>query len=88
MAVATVLNDRAKRKYTNMLTSLELLVGLLPNIEREIRKMNSRAKGRTYRMATPDELMKMVSDVRKSIVDFTEKCKQYETKLTTNEWKV
>jgi hypothetical protein len=86
--VVAVLNERAKSRYTSLLTALELLGTQLPAMEKEIRKMNPKVKGRTYRMATPDELLKMVADIRRSIVDFTEVCKQYETKLTTNEWKV
>jgi hypothetical protein len=86
--VTAMLNDRARTKYNGLITALEILGSQLPAVEKEIRKMNPRVKGRTYRMATPDELLKMVTDIRRSIVDFTEVCKKYETKLTTNDWKV
>jgi hypothetical protein len=79
---------RAKRRYDNMLTCLEVLTGTLPRVEAEIRKMNTRVKGRTFRIASQEDLFKLVANIRKKIVEFTETCKQYETKLTTKDWTV
>ena len=86
--VAGKVNARAKRKYMNLLTSVEVLVGTLPAVEKRIRKMSPSKKGRTYRMATPEELLAKVALIRKGLVDFTEVCKQHETQLTTTEWTV
>ena len=87
-AVKTQINVRAKRKYENMITCVEVLVGTLPKVEKHIRGMSKAKNGRTYRMATPDELLARVATIRKCLVDFTEECKKRETVLTTTEWTV
>jgi hypothetical protein len=87
-SVRQMMVRRAKRRYDNMLTCLEALITTLPHAEREIRRMNHRVTGRTFRIASQDDLLKLVAAVRKQIVNFTETCKQYETKLTAQEWTV
>ncbi|MEV6604897.1 hypothetical protein [Kutzneria sp. NPDC051319] len=79
---------RAKRKYDTMLTCVEVLVSTLPVAEREIRRMNPRVKGRTYRLASQDDLLKLVKGVRDKLVGFSEDCKRHETTLTTKDWTV
>ncbi|MFC0539862.1 hypothetical protein [Kutzneria chonburiensis] len=87
-AVSSMLLRRAKRKYDNLLTCLEVLVSTLPAAEKEIRKLNPRVKGRTYRVATQDDLLKLVKGIRDKLVTFSEDCKKHETTLTTKEWTV
>lgn len=87
-SVRQMMVNRARRKYTNMLTCLEVLVATLPAATAEIRKMNTRVKGRTYRIATQEDLHKLVAAVRQKLVRLGETCKQYETKLTTQDWTV
>ncbi|GAA3437009.1 hypothetical protein [Kutzneria kofuensis] len=79
---------RAKRKYDNMLTCVEALVSTLPLAEKEIRRMNPRVKGRSYRLASQDDLLKLVAGVRDKLIGFAEDCKKHETKLTTQDWTV
>jgi hypothetical protein len=79
---------RAKRKYGELLTCVEVLVGTLPRVEGHIRRMSVAKKGRTYRMATPDELLQRVAAIRRGLIDFTEECKKREKDLTTMEWTV
>ena len=87
-AVKTQINVRAKRKYGMLLTCVEVLVGTLPRVEKHIRAMDRFKKGRTYKMATPDELLAKVALIRKGLVNFTEECKKRETELTITEWTV
>jgi hypothetical protein len=87
-SVKQMMVSRARRKYNNMLTCIEVLVATLPVAEREIRRINPRVKGRTYRLASQDDLLKMVAGVRQKLITLSETCKQYETKLTTQEWTV
>jgi hypothetical protein len=87
-AVKSMMLRRAKRKYDNLLTCLEVLVSTLPAAEKEIRKLNPRVKGRTYRVATQDDLLKLVKGIRDKLVTFSEDCKKHETTLTTREWTV
>jgi hypothetical protein len=86
--VKSMMLRRAKRKYDNLLTCLEVLVSALPAAEKEIRKLNPRVKGRTYRVATQDDLLKLVKGIRDKLVNFSEDCKKHETTLTTKEWTV
>ncbi|GAA3436634.1 hypothetical protein [Kutzneria kofuensis] len=86
--VATAVNERAKRKYGELVTCVEVLVGTLPRVEKHIKAMDKGKKGRTYKMATPDELLKRIGMIRAGLVDFTEECKKRETELTTTEWTV
>ena len=90
MSVATLVqtNSAAKRRFTTMTAQLELVQQHLPVLEKLIRKMNPRVKGRGWTMASPEDLLKMVATARNDIGAIVDQAKKYEAELTSRDWTV
>ena len=79
---------KAQEKYGQFVAAIDFVTDMLEPLETLINKMNeNRAPAGAWRIASPEDLKKMLAKSRADLTALKDQAVKYETELTTREWK-
>lgn len=81
--------NKAPEKYGQFVAAIDFVTEMLEPLEKLINRMKeNRAPAGSWRIASPEELKKMLAKARTDLTILKDQAVRYETELTTREWKV
>ncbi|MCS7484403.1 hypothetical protein ACFFQW_34305 [Umezawaea endophytica] len=85
MAIA---QNKAAEKYGQFVAAIDFVTDMLGPLEKLIERMKeNRAPAGAWRIASPEDLKKMLAKSRADLSALKDQAVKYETELTTREWK-
>lgn len=80
--------SKAQEKYGNFVAAIDFVTEMLEPLEKLINQMKeNRAPAGSWRIASPEDLKKMLTKARTDLTALKDQAVKYETELTTREWK-
>ncbi|WP_231905471.1 hypothetical protein [Saccharothrix espanaensis] len=82
-------NKRAEQRYANLVNSIDMVTEQFEPLDKLIARMRDNpAPPGSWRVTPPEDLMKLLDQVKRNLTALKDKAVQYETELMTREWKV
>ena len=82
-------NRRAEERYAQLVHAIDFVTEQFEPLEKLIARMRENpAPPGSWRVTPPDELRKLLVQVRRNLTVLKDRAARYETELKTREWKV
>ena len=83
-----IMQNKATEKYGQFVAAIDFVTDMLEPLEKLIERMKeNRSPAGAWRIASPEDLKKMLAKSRADLTTLKDQAVKYETELTTREWK-